>query len=144
MIHSKSLFYIVQILNDVLLRICQYFFRLEKYKTRDEDWEKPSSCGGFCTLRWRTAKVAIIASTISGEYCGAEYSGARSGRGRTNTTCIFHIFGSLILRCYIYICICSNGGYDTSISRCIAPKVLMYSVPIKVINIIFVFILEQK
>lgn len=23
--------------------------------------------------------------------------------GRTDTTCIFHIFGSLILRCYIYM-----------------------------------------
>lgn len=33
-------------------------------------------------------------------------------RGGTNTTCIFYIFGLLILRCYIYISICSVGEYN--------------------------------
>lgn len=62
---------------------------------------------------------------------------ARGTRGRTNATCTFYIFGLLTLRCYIYICICSDGGYETSISKCIAPKVLMYSFSNKILSFFF-------
>lgn len=88
---------------------------------------KPSSCGGKPSggkaevATRHQAKTTLLANVCIGNRDAFRLHGQRAPEG-ANTTCIFHIFGSLILRCYIYICICSNGGYKNSISRMYCAK----------------------